>query len=297
MGRSVIPVDLHNPGQVFACMGFLEAADILCGPAQGGFDWSDGERFILTAGGTDCPVAAVLGFLANAEVRWLSPDESTRERDGGETVVTKGISRSSDPAPADLPGMFIGRCQGILRSIPFGYWADGSGRFNTTFKKSTYAASSHVRLGNALDGIRTLERRPCIDAPFHQYTRTQSLFRWDPRGSADPIHSGTSPDKLRKGGIDMRVATYPACEALAVVGLEHARPKKEKSNLFSYCVWSYLKGDPARNPVLLEPTLARAALNDSFPFLVIRRFAVEHEEVQKGGDRKMSSIVEEFSDD
>jgi len=26
----VIPVDLKNPGQVLACMGFLEAAEVLC---------------------------------------------------------------------------------------------------------------------------------------------------------------------------------------------------------------------------------------------------------------------------
>lgn len=33
MGQAIIPVDLRNPGQVFACLGFLEAADVLCGPA------------------------------------------------------------------------------------------------------------------------------------------------------------------------------------------------------------------------------------------------------------------------
>lgn len=36
MGKATIPVDLLNPGQVFACLGFLEAAETLCGPAKGG---------------------------------------------------------------------------------------------------------------------------------------------------------------------------------------------------------------------------------------------------------------------
>jgi hypothetical protein len=35
MAEASIPVDLLNPGQVFACLGFMEAADILLGDAEG----------------------------------------------------------------------------------------------------------------------------------------------------------------------------------------------------------------------------------------------------------------------
>ena len=38
MAVTDIPVDLLNPGQVFACLGFLEAADTLLGDAQGRFE-------------------------------------------------------------------------------------------------------------------------------------------------------------------------------------------------------------------------------------------------------------------
>lgn len=41
MSATSIPVDLFNPGQVFACLGLLEAADILLGDAEGGFNWGD----------------------------------------------------------------------------------------------------------------------------------------------------------------------------------------------------------------------------------------------------------------
>jgi CRISPR-associated protein Csb3 len=41
MTTASIPVDLINPGQVFACLGFLEIADELLGNAEGGFNWSD----------------------------------------------------------------------------------------------------------------------------------------------------------------------------------------------------------------------------------------------------------------
>ena len=55
MAEASIPADLLNPGQVFACLGFLEAADGLCGEARGGFDWrgSDGVRFYLEASGSE----------------------------------------------------------------------------------------------------------------------------------------------------------------------------------------------------------------------------------------------------
>ena len=53
MALADIHVDLFNPGQVFACLGFLEAADVLIGDAEGGFDWSDDAqaRFRLTSPG------------------------------------------------------------------------------------------------------------------------------------------------------------------------------------------------------------------------------------------------------
>ena len=69
MGTHEIPVDLYNPGQVLACLGFLEAADVLCGPAEGGFDWAHGApKFKLRASGADNPMAEVLEFLADSEV-------------------------------------------------------------------------------------------------------------------------------------------------------------------------------------------------------------------------------------
>ena len=40
MASSIIPVDLRNPGQVFACLGLMEATEILLGqPCEGAFDF------------------------------------------------------------------------------------------------------------------------------------------------------------------------------------------------------------------------------------------------------------------
>ncbi len=290
MAKTSIPVDLFNPGQVFACMGFLEAADVLIGNAIGGFEWGQsGDFFNLSGDGSENPVRTVLSFLKNAEVKWLSPRSDLSERDGGCTQVLPGIASAGDPKAPDLPGILYGKHDdGLERQIPFGYWADGSGRFATTFKKSTYGASSHVRVKNALDTIKQLDLGKAECNPFNQVARTESLFRLDPRGVVDPIHVGFSPDSLRKGakgGIDMRVATYPLCELLAVIGLEYTRPERLDGRLFAYSVWDRM----------LPPSLARAALGGHLSFGRVRRFVVEHMEVKQGGDRKMTDIREELT--
>src|SRR5438552_9570698 len=78
MGRAVIPVDLRNPGQVFACFGFLEAAEILCSPAMGGFEWDEDERFVLAAEGGEHPIENVLKFLEDATLFAVSPRDELK---------------------------------------------------------------------------------------------------------------------------------------------------------------------------------------------------------------------------
>jgi CRISPR-associated protein Csb3 len=290
MAKASIPVDLFNPGQVFACMGFLEAADVLLGNAVGGFEWGwSGDFFNLCSYGDENPVRTVLSFLKTAEVKWLSPRSDLSERDGGPTQVLAGVAAAGDPKAPDLQGILYGKCKDdVEREIPFGYWADGSGRFATTFKKSTNGASSHIRVMNALNEVRRLNPRDAECDPFNQAARTESLFRLDPRGVVDPIHGGFSPDSLRKGpkgGIDVRVATYPLCELLAVIGLEHARPERLDGNHFAYSTWDRM----------LPPLLARVALGGHLRLGRLRRFVVEHSEVKQAGDRKMTDIREEIT--
>lgn len=288
MGKASIPVDLFNPGQVFACLGLLEAAQVVLGDAHGRFGWTNSTvpDFEIRAGGSADPCREVVGFLQAATVKWLSPSLTIRERDGGETEIVEGISFSAEPSAADLPGLLLRQHNGRQCELPFGYWADGSGRFATTFKKSTNGASSHVRMKNALDAIRRMDLAHVARDPLNQDERTESLFRLDPRGVVDPIHAGFSPDSLRKGvkgGLDVRTATYPACEVLAILGLEHARPERIDSKHFAYSVWD------GAMPVLL----ARAAIGSYLGFGRSRRFVVEHVEVRSGGDRKMQNVTEE----
>ena len=75
MAEASIPVDLLNPGQVFACLGLLEAAEELLGDARAGFDWSDEAdvRFRLSANGENNPFEQVLWFLSRSSVRSVAP--------------------------------------------------------------------------------------------------------------------------------------------------------------------------------------------------------------------------------
>jgi len=299
MAEASIPVDLFNPGQVFACLGFLEAAEVLLGEAEGGFDWSDAANvnFILRAAGDENPFAAVLAFVKEARVEWLTHDQNVKERDGGFSVLRESISDSESPKEADLPALMTGKFRGEDRKVYFGYWADGSSRFSTTFKKSTNGASSHIRFNNAHIAIAELNEGQSAIDPFEQKARTESLFRLDPRGSVDPINGGTSPDKLRKGSIDVRVATYPVCEALALVGLQNARPGFRERGAFHYYAWSRRDKGEQHCHGFLPLVLARAAISVTLPFLAARCFVVQHEEVKKGGDRKMTQIYEEMKHD
>src|SRR5438105_15479293 len=70
-----ISVDLFNPGQVFACLGFLEVAEELLGRAEGGFNWSDpsNTRFELKADGDGDPFEHVLNRLAQGTSREVEP--------------------------------------------------------------------------------------------------------------------------------------------------------------------------------------------------------------------------------
>ena len=76
MAESVIPVDLRNPGQVFACLGLMELADALVGDVQGAFDFGTNSRtgvYRMSSQGANNPVDVVLEFLATSEPRAIAP--------------------------------------------------------------------------------------------------------------------------------------------------------------------------------------------------------------------------------
>lgn len=166
MGRSTIPVDLRNPGQVFACLGFLEAADILCGPAEGGFDWQHDETFVLDGAGSEHPVEAVLEFLVASSVcrvaptGWTDPpkkgkaSKATKSEDAEDDLDAIETTRKFPAKEAERMALPIRLGGGNLPGISIGHWADGSGR--NAFKLYAGNRSAAKIAADMLKLIRTL---------------------------------------------------------------------------------------------------------------------------------------------
>lgn len=175
--EAAIPVDLFNPGQVFACLGFMEAAGILLGDAAGGFDWSDDSNthFALRATGERNPFETVLEFLAEAQPnRWgpvgyadpppkkgeAGEEEDAEEEDDDDTDETAaaGAAPSLDlsitfPAKSGdrmaLPIRFGGENRPV---VELDHWADGSSRESFKLYAGNRSADAIARA--MLKGVR-----------------------------------------------------------------------------------------------------------------------------------------------
>lgn len=175
MAEASVPVDLLNPGQVFACMGFMEAADILLGDAEGGFDWSDDSNthFALRATGERNPFETVLEFLAEAEPnRWgpigyTDPPPKKGEADGDEVVEGDDdmdeVASVSQAPSLDLSITFPAKAgDRMALPIKFGggnrpvveldHWADGSSRESFKLYAGNRSADAIARA--MLKGVR-----------------------------------------------------------------------------------------------------------------------------------------------
>jgi CRISPR-associated protein Csx14 len=283
MAEHAIPVDLYNPGQVFACLGFLEAADVLLGSAEGGFDWSDPEDvvFKLRAAGNVNPAAAVLEFLAEAEPRrWVPKGYVEEAPKKGNTGNDDDDGRESESDDIGEPSATFPAAKGDRMSLPIrfgggnrpivelGHWADGSGRNNFKLYAGNRSAEGIARamllgvrekpkkkqaIGDIRSkGVRQLweERKDDLIArPFDVLTPMGGSFNFDPRGAWTAIDAGYS---LNDQG--HQVESSPVVEFLAAWGLEHARPDEFETRKIRYAVWG----------IALAPMLARAALSGSF---------------------------------
>jgi CRISPR-associated protein Csx14 len=267
-------------------LGFLEAADVLVGDAEGGFDWSDEAhtRFLLRATGDDNPFVTVLEFLADAEVRRYAPNGYTEpppkkavagEDDEDDAAASQDLVFSewfpdSESDPMKLRMKLPIRLEQHGYSIDLGHWADGSRR--NDFKLYAGNRSAHSIACAMLHGtrkkpskkqsvgeVKTLgiaslwnQQRDDLSAkPFDVLTLMGGSFNFDPRGAWTALDAGYSPDEQKHG-----VAGSPVVEILAAWGLEHARPDEdEKTRQVHYAAWSGFVA-----PILARPALAGASV-------------------------------------
>ena len=295
-----VPVDLFNPGQVFACLGLLEAADVLCGDAEAYFDWSDGTdvRFRLRAKGAESPIERVLRFLdhaeASAEVVEGSPNIGAWKPAWGPspTAVPKSAGYPF-PDPSSPATLVCALIAGADR-LTLDHWGDETGRDNVKFWAG---AGGYPGVGLAADALALVRGHAAAAAadPFALSAPQSSSFRLDWRRDYVPIDSGFSLNA--HGNIQTR--GFPLVELLAALGLSNARPRRP--NPRDKLVYEYaVIGTPiAGASAWVPPTLLRAALGrpsvrvGSLPW-PMRHFRMRLDwPGQEGQARSITTVTEE----
>lgn len=303
MAESSIPVDLYNPGQVFACLGLLELADQLIGDAQGAFDWSDEANvsFKLKASTDVNPVAAVLKELAEATIVEIEPvgwpGESSITAESSEVFpspIAHHKDNEGDYKRTKLP-IALQFAPPSSGSLEIQHWSDDSSR--PEFKlyagnRSGFSIAGDMMRGKwgkpTKKGISKLSNQGLTQlwnadpaglaqAPFHVLVPMAGSFNMDARGAWSPIDAGYSPDKQGHALVASSVV-----EILAVVGLEHYRPIEQERNVFMQCVWSDW----------LHPELARVALQGRLGCFQHRTFEFA---LRYSGKNKIVSFSQELT--
>ena len=271
MAQASIPVDLFNPGQAFACLGFMEVADRLLGNARSGFDWqADSPRFMLSAGGEYNPFQAVLEFLSTCAVTAVAPpDEAatakklTTEKWGVPTTPSEAGAPYPFPcpdSPATLPARLTGVFQDKTIRLDIDHWGDDAQRTrrdNVKFWAGAGGYPGAALFRDALNEVRDQLIENAAD-PFALSCPQSSSFRLDWRRDYIPLDAGFSPNL--HGHVVM--VGYPIVEMLGVIGLTHARPRKTERNKleYRYRILGVHRPDTLHAPLFLRAALGGADL-------------------------------------
>jgi CRISPR-associated protein Csx14 len=273
MADAEIPVDLYNPGQVFACLGFLEAADILLGNAEGGFDWRDEARvvFRLRAVGRESPVATVLEFLSQAKIFSIAPAGSEQNTSQWK-VPTVSLPKEAafpfpdPPSPATLPALLHGEAG---QTLQIDHWGEASNRTDRDTVKFWAGSGGYPGAALTADALNLVRSRIVASEadPFSLSAPQSSSFRFDWRRDYIPIDVGFSPNDHG----ELTMTGFPLVEILAAIGLGNARPARP--NRRDKLTYRYGVIGITATDVLFDPIFVRAALGAAclpFPQRVFR---------------------------
>lgn len=290
MVTAAFPVDLHNPGQVFACLGFVEAAEVLLGEAKGGFDWSGSNRarFRLASSGDEDPVGRVLRFLDKATVKSVAPADSDNSTEKWNVATAESVQPKRFPfpepsSPATLPARLEDDAGNI---IEIDYWGDTTRRDNVKFWAG---AGGYPGAGLARDALDLIRDRvlDCVGDPFALAARQDSSFRFDWRRDYVPIDAGFSPNAHS----DVAMQGHPVVELLAAIGMTNARPLRHGKLEYTYAVAG--AADTSLYPLIF----LRAALGATqplFPGMPLRQFRMKLDwPGQENQARCITNVIEE----
>lgn len=291
MAEAMIPVDLFNPGQVFACLGLVEAAENLLGEAAAAFDWSEPTqvRFHLQAAGSEDPIRHVLGFVSEARAVALAPHGSSNFAGW---KATWGVCEELPAGAAypfddpDSPATLVAALRGPTGDLLLDHWGDTM-RDNVKFWGGAAGLPGAARARDALNLVRKLLPESAAD-PFAFARPQSSSFRLDWRRDYIPIDAGFSLNKHP----EISTVGYPLVELLAAIGLGAARPARRTRLEYRYGVVG--RAAAGQHGLWLPPALLRAALGTT-PLGFPRRTFRMHlgEPAKEGQERSITTVIEE----
>jgi CRISPR-associated protein Csx14 len=277
MAEASIPVDLMNPGQVFACLGFMEAAEILIGNVRGGFDWSDETdiRFRLQVDGSMNPVQTVLQFLSKSSVRSITPiiSDLTTEKWNIPTSLLDEKAPFPFPlpkTPATLPALLF-TDERSKKNIVIDYWGDDKNKTSRDNVKFWAGSGGYPGVALARDGLDLIRNKidDAIDDPFNFWVEQSSSFRLDWRRDYIPLEIGFSINKINKKLTNrFKTVGYPIVEMLGAIGLTNARPDYISKLEYRYGVLGILPDSGLFDPFFLRASIGAPSL--PFPLRTFR---------------------------
>ncbi len=270
MTRAEFPVDLRNPGQVLACLGFMEAAQFLVGAAKLGFQWEGrAEPCCLLDADTDqSPVELVLDFLSQAQGQEVAAwDHKFKEKKSGKAGATALFTDLFEPYPAGsvedsaLPTKLSSQGE----SFTLSHWCDTARSESLKCYAGNRSATKIVNdmlngVTKETKGIRQLwkeQRSSMLADPLGVVTPLKGTFNFDPRSAWSGLDAGYSPNQ--HGHL---VAASPLVELLAAWGLQFTRPARQKNRHFCYWVWQ-----ESLPPVLARAVFGTGRIPDARMFL------------------------------
>ncbi|MEO8906367.1 MAG: type I-U CRISPR-associated protein Cas8c, partial [Polyangiaceae bacterium] len=290
-----IPVDLLNPGQVFACIGFVEAAEVLLGRVDGMFDWSDSGdvRFRLRASGDTSPIMRVLAFLDSASASAIAPADSASV---DAWVASWGPKPTAIPRALGYPfpdptspATLVCLLSDGEHEIRVDHYGDATERDNVKFWAG---AGGYPGASLASDALALVAGRAVTAAndPFALSAPQSSSFRLDWRRDYIPLSAGFSLN--RHSNID--AVGFPLVELLGAIGLTHARPKRpERRNKLEYVYGIAGRARSGGGP-WLPPSILRAALGAAALPFPMRKFRMSLDWPGKEGQaRSITTVTEE----